>query len=106
MVLSNGAYEVMVTLAGGGYSAFQPPGQGLDGSLAITRWRPDLTSDDEGTFFYIRDTAGGQVWSTGYQPTAREPEQCEVVFGIDRAHFSRRDLGIATRPRAGGHQPG
>ncbi len=96
-VLSNGAYEVMVSNAGSGYSAHQAPGAGPSEALALTRWRPDATCDQWGSFIYIQDTVSHQAWSAGYQPTAREAEQYEVIFALDRAHFMRRDLGIETR---------
>ena len=46
-LLSNGSYAVMVTNAGGGYSRRQ--------QLAVTRWREDITTDDWGSFCYVRD---------------------------------------------------
>ena len=60
----------------------------------MTRWRPDATLDDWGTFIYMQDTASGQSWSATYQPTAREPEGYEASFSVDRVEFRRRDLGI------------
>jgi cyclic beta-1,2-glucan synthetase len=95
-LLSNGVYKVMVTNAGGGYSQFSPPGEPLERALAITRWQPDSTCDDQGTFIYIRDVAGGPAWSAGYQPTARPAEAYRVVFAADRVLISRRDSGIET----------
>lgn len=41
-LLSNGAYHVMVTAAGAGYSRCK--------GLAATRWREDATLDNWGTF--------------------------------------------------------
>jgi cyclic beta-1,2-glucan synthetase len=64
-LLSNGRYHVMATNAGGGYSRWN--------NLAVTRWREDATSDDWGTFCYLRDTATGALWSSAYQPTRRRP---------------------------------
>ena len=60
-LLSNGNYHVMVTNSGGGYSRWK--------DLAVTRWREDTTSDNWGTFCYIRDYESGEFWSTAYQPT-------------------------------------
>ncbi len=46
-LLSNGRYNVMVTNSGAGYSRWK--------SLSVSRWREDVTSDNWGTFCYIRD---------------------------------------------------
>ncbi len=88
-ILSNGAYSVMVTTSGAGYSI-------CDG-LAVTRWREDVTCDDWGGFIYLRDIVSGAVWSSGYQPVGREPKFYEVAFSEDKAVFLRRDDNIATR---------
>ncbi len=82
-LLSNGAYAVMVTNGGGGYSACR--------GLALTRWREDRTSDGWGQFCYLRDLRTGAVWSSSFQPTMVEPDEYEVVFGPDRAIIRRRD---------------
>jgi cyclic beta-1,2-glucan synthetase len=85
-LLGNGSYSVMVTNAGGGYSRRQ--------HLALTRWREDVTSDAWGSFCYVRDLDSGDVWSTTYQPTGREPDKYEVTFAPDRAGWRRLDGGI------------
>ena len=59
-LLSNGRYSVMLTAAAAGYSRRE----GLD----VTRWREDPTCDCWGTFFFLRDTSSGAVWSAGLQP--------------------------------------
>jgi cyclic beta-1,2-glucan synthetase len=87
--LSNGSYTVMLTNAGGGYSRRQ--------SLAMTRWREDLTRDAWGTFIYLRDRKSGDVWSSTYQPTGREPDDYEVTFAPDRASYRRVDGQLETR---------
>ena len=53
-LLSNGTYSVMMTTAGAGYSACR--------GLAVTRWREDVTRDNYGSFFYLRDMRSGGVW--------------------------------------------
>ncbi|MBA3888619.1 MAG: hypothetical protein H0X67_23265, partial [Acidobacteria bacterium] len=88
-LLSNGSYTVMVTNAGGGYSRRQ--------QIAMTRWREDVTTDAWGSFCYLRDLDTGVVWSSAYQPTAREPDEYEVIFAPDRAIFRRVDEGIEVR---------
>jgi len=88
-LLSNGSYAVMVTNAGGGYSRRQ--------HLAMTRWREDITADAWGTFIYVRDLDSGEVWSTAYQPTDREPDEYEVTFAPDRATWRRVDGDVEIR---------
>ena len=87
-LLSNGRYHVMVTNAGGGYSRWK--------DLAVTRWREDPTCDSWGIFCYLRDEASGEVWSTAYQPTLKQPQHYEAIFSEGRAEFRRRDFGFET----------
>ena len=82
-LLSNGRYAVMVTAAGSGYSFWR--------NLAVTRWREDVTRDAWGSYIYLRDVESGQVWSAGYQPTARAPDHYEVLFAEDRVRITRTD---------------
>ena len=88
-LLSNGRYAVMLTAAGSGFSRWR--------DLAITRWREDATSDDTGSYIFLRDVASGQVWSAGFQPTAEAPKSYDVSFAESRAEISRSDGAIATR---------
>ncbi len=82
-LLSNGDYSVMVTAAGSGYSRWR--------DLAVTRWREDATRDPWGSYIFLRDVLDGRVWSAGYQPVGREPENYTVAFFADRAEITRRD---------------
>ncbi len=87
-LLSNGRYSVMVTAAGSGYSRWR--------DIAVTRWREDTTCDGWGSYIFLRDVRNGDVWSAGYQPSAAEPDEYEVVFSEDRARIVRRDGSIGT----------
>ena len=87
-LLSNGTYNVMVTVAGGGYSNC--------GANAVTRWREDVTRDHWGTFIYLRDVRSGAVWSASYQPVHKRAQSYEVAFAEDKADFWRTDAGIMT----------
>ncbi len=87
-LLSNGRYAVMLTATGGGYSRWR--------DIAVTRWREDPTRDDWGSFIYVRDVQSGRVWSAGGQPTGRDTDHEEVVFGEDHAQFIRRDGSLTT----------
>ncbi len=88
-LLSNGAYSVVVTTAGSGYSACS--------GIAISRWREDVTRDNWGSFCYLRDLRSGAVWSAGYLPIAGKPQSYDVALAEDKAEFRRSDAGIVTR---------
>ena len=109
-LLSNGRYHVMVTNAGGGSSRWK--------DLAVTRWREDSTSDNWGTFCYLRDEASGEFWSTAYQPTLKLGGTLRGDFlggpgGVSPQRFrfrdAYRDRGFARRryrgPPGPHHQP-
>ena len=87
-LLSNGAYSVMVTAAGSGYSRWR--------DIAITRWREDVTCDNWGSYCFLRDIESGDVWSAGYQPSVVEPDSYSASFTEDRAEIVRRDATITT----------
>ncbi|HKW02250.1 MAG TPA: glucoamylase family protein [Vicinamibacterales bacterium] len=86
--LSNGQYVVGVTNSGAGRS--------LCRGQAVTRWRDDSTCDNGGVALYIRDVRAGTVWSAGYQPTRREPDDYFVTCRSDRVSIRRRDGDLAT----------
>lgn len=87
-LLSNGSYSLMLTAAGSGYSRWR--------DLALTRWREDPTCDPYGYYIFLRDVFNGHVWSAGYQPIGREPENYDVAFFEDRVEISRKDGPIRT----------
>ena len=88
-ILSNGAYSVMITNSGAGYSTCN--------GVAVTRWREDTTRDPWGSFIYLRDVGSGKVWSSGYQPLGEKPEFYQVIFSEDKALVKRRDGNISTQ---------
>jgi len=88
-LLSNGAYSVMITTSGAGYSMHK--------DIAVTRWRSDTTRDCWGSFIYLRDLTSGKVWSSGSQPVGEIPDFYEVSFSEDKAVIKRRDGTIETR---------
>ncbi len=88
-VLSNGRYSVMVTAAGSGYSRWN--------DLAITRWRPDPTLDQFGTYIFLRDIENGNWWSATAEPKQAPGEKCFTIFADHRAEFHKNAHGIDTR---------
>jgi hypothetical protein len=98
-LLSNGRYTVMITAAGSGYSWWR--------DLTITRWREGATSDDSGSYIFVRDVASGERWS------ARLAQQSAItriiMLVIGPLYMSRGDadyvdrLLSAMRKQCGGH---
>ncbi len=85
-LLSNGNYSVMISGSGGGYSQWK--------EIAVTRWHGDITRDNEGQFFYIRDLDSNDVWSAGYQPVRKDAKAYQAIFQGSKAEFRSRVLGI------------
>lgn len=85
-LLSNSRYNVMITHAGSGYSAWK--------NLMITRWREDTTLDNWGSFCYVKDVVGQEIWSTTYQPTLKASKTYEAIFSQAKAEFRRQDHEI------------
>ncbi len=80
--LSNGALTSLLTDSGGGGLFWQ--------GLALTRYQPDATRDDDGVWIYLRDEDSGQV-SLATSADGR------TTFSIDRAELHRRDQGLSIR---------
>lgn len=85
-LLSNGAYTVMLSARGTGYSRWR--------GLAVTRWREDPTMDCWGSYLLLRDEEDASVWSTTRQPFGTAPSEDAVAFHPGRAVFSRRHHGL------------
>ena len=87
-LLSNGAYSVMVTPTGGGYSRWR--------DMAITRWRADPSVDALGSFIFLRDVESGTGWSGGVQPTGADAENHSAAFCEHHAAFTCRTRTLTT----------
>ena len=85
-LLSNGRYHVMINSAGAGYSRHR--------DMAVSRWREDSTSDNCGTFCYLRDVGSGEYWSTSYQPSLKKPAGYEAIFSDARVEFRSHEKGL------------
>ena len=88
-ILSNGSYSVMVTDKGTGYSRSK--------HLDVTRWREDISQDNYGGFFYIRNVKSNEAWSAAYAPIGRKPDEYKITFTSGKARFLRRDGNINTQ---------
>jgi cyclic beta-1,2-glucan synthetase len=87
-LLSNGRYTVLLTAAGGGFSAW--------GETTLTAWDGDRVEDADGLFIYLRDLDDGRLWSAASQPCggAADAQRCE--YGDGRMRIERRTHGIAS----------
>lgn len=87
-LLSNGKYSTMITNSGSGYSKKE--------DMALYRFKEDVTLNEYGMFFYIKDVKNDFYYSATYQPTKVEAEDYKAVFAIDRVEFKRRDKDLIT----------
>ena len=81
-LLSNGAYSVMLSDSGSGFSRWR--------DLAVTRWREDVTRDDWGSYLLLCDEHSGTAWSATQQPFGAASQDVAVNFSAGRAEFVRR----------------
>jgi len=79
-VLGNGRLMSLVTDAGGGGLVWH--------GLALTRYEPDATRDDDGLWIYLRDEASHRVW------LATSP-QGRTVYAMHQIELHRRNEGIS-----------
>jgi cyclic beta-1,2-glucan synthetase len=79
-VLSNGHLTSLLTSSGGGGLRWR--------GLALTRYEPDATRDDDGAWFYLRDEDSRQVWLA----TSREGR---TTYAMHSAEFHLRNQGIS-----------
>jgi len=94
-LLSNGSYSVVLANSGSGYSSWK----GID----LTRWRPDGTLDDWGTWIYIEDRTHSDqdgpadaLWSAGMQPIRGPVGNMQVTFFAHMAVQRRSEGDIIT----------
>lgn len=86
--LTNGNFSTLITAAGSGYSYWH--------DFDLTRWQPDPTLDNWGTWIYIRDEESEEFWSATSQPVALKSESQRVDFFPHRVDFQRRVNDIST----------
>lgn len=79
LLLSNGHYSVTMTATGAGGARWN--------GLAVTRWTPDPSEDNWGTFIFVRDMATNVWWSTTAAPRTAPAEKSCTLFSDDKAEF-------------------
>ncbi|MBL4936179.1 cyclic beta 1-2 glucan synthetase [Clostridium sp. YIM B02515] len=87
-LLSNGSYSVMITNSGSGYGKLE--------DMTVYRWKEDVTLDNTGMFFYIKNLNSNEYWSAAYEPCKSEGEDYKTVFSLDKAEFRRKDGNLTT----------
>ncbi|WP_019223162.1 GH36-type glycosyl hydrolase domain-containing protein [Bartonella rattaustraliani] len=86
LLLSNGFYSTLLTANGSGYSRWH--------NYAITRFIPDVTEDQQGTLFFLRDTHNGHWWSATGEPTRILEEETTCIFTDEKAEYIKTVDGI------------
>jgi cyclic beta-1,2-glucan synthetase len=87
-ILSNGNYSTMISNSGSGYSKKE--------DMTVYRWKEDVTADNSGLFFYIKNLNSNEYWSAAYEPCKDEGDEYEVIFSLDKAEFKRRDGNLSS----------
>jgi cyclic beta-1,2-glucan synthetase len=88
-LISNGKYLVMVNSAGSGFSRCK--------DLSVTRWREDVTLDNYGQYFYLKDCESEDSWSATYQPSCQDFEKYQTSFFEDRVQINSLYQGISSK---------
>ena len=86
VLLANNDYSVMLTANGSGYSRWK--------TMDITRFRPDPTEDQQGSFLFLRDISSGRWWSATGEPTRVAEEETMAIFSDEKAEFQKTVDGI------------
>lgn len=87
-ILSNGDYSVMLGASGAGYSKCR--------EIALTRWVPDQTAENGGTFFYIQDGISERSWSAAYLPLEQGADSYHTIYSEHKAEFICRREGLGS----------
>ncbi|KAA6205198.1 MAG: protein ndvB [Candidatus Tokpelaia sp.] len=85
-LLSGGAYNLMITARGSGYSTWN--------GMAVTRYQTDAAEDQQGSFLFLRDIETGRWWSATAEPTRLTGEEAKTVFTAEKAEFYKHIDGI------------
>ncbi len=87
--LGNGQMSVGISSAGSGGLSWR--------KTALTRWRPDPTSDSYGTWLYVQDRDSKQLWSVGRMPAGARCREPKTVFHQHMVEMLQRHNDIAIR---------
>ncbi|WP_299753839.1 glucoamylase family protein [uncultured Boseongicola sp.] len=87
--LGNGQMSVGISSAGCGGLSWR--------KIALTRWRPDPTSDSYGTWLYAQDFDRKRLWSVGRLPAGARCHETKTVFHQHMVEMLQRYEDIAIR---------
>jgi cyclic beta-1,2-glucan synthetase len=87
-LLGHGELSTLVTAVGTGFTSWR----GVD----INRFREDPVLEAGGIFLYLRDRSTGEVWSAGFSPTRKKPDQYSAAFSSAKVEIHRRDGDVET----------
>ena len=87
--LGNGRMSVRISGAGCGGLSWR--------KNALTRWRPDPTSDGYGTWLYVQDCDSKRLWSVGRSPAGALCREAKTVFHQHMVEMLQRNEDIAIR---------
>lgn len=88
-VISNGDYSLLVSQTGGGYSF-----RGNAEQNRLTRSFQDIVKDNWGKYFYVRDRATGDVWTTTLLPLKQDCDDYKVTHGLGYTEIVRKSHDI------------
>lgn len=88
-VMANEDYGLVISQKGGGFSWYKNCQLGR-----LTRWDQDLAADDQGRFFFVRDTDTGETFSTTFQPVRSRPVEETIEHGLGYTTFNRKFAGL------------
>ncbi|EJF91207.1 GH36-type glycosyl hydrolase domain-containing protein [Bartonella tamiae] len=86
VLLSNGSYHTLLTANGSGYSRWN--------DYAISRFQPDNSEDQQGSFLFLRDTKTGRWWSATAEPTRIAEAETVSIFSDEKAEYIKTVDGI------------
>ena len=88
-LLGNDRWSTLITAAGTGFAR-------LD-DVALTRWRGDRVSDEDGWALYLRDLEDNAFWSLGHQPCRRPADRYAAFARPGVVTIVRRDRELEAR---------
>jgi cyclic beta-1,2-glucan synthetase len=93
-LISNGAYSIMITATGAGYSRWY--------DTAVSRWSADSTREEDGHYIFIKNIASGDIWTSAGQDIRNSDGTYgainkEIIFSEAHAEFLRYDDKLITQ---------
>jgi len=87
-VLSNGAYSVVLSSVGSGYSLYE--------NIAVFRWVEDSTLDQFGQYVFIYDEEVDSLWSPTFHPLSKNTSEYQTIHCEHKVEFMCRKKTITS----------